>query len=75
MEETKATTGFQPFALSTIGATYYWSATEKGGDSKDVWSMRFYPDNQITGYGLNTGYYDKQKKSYYLRCIRDIPLK
>ena len=36
--------------------------------------MRFYADDKMTGYGLNTGYYDKEKKEYYLRCIRDIPI-
>lgn len=64
---------FQPFALSPKDLTYYWSATEKGGDSKDAWSMRLYADDKMTGYGLNTGYSDKEKKEYYLRCIRDIP--
>lgn len=73
MEETQETTGFQPFALSPKDLTYYWSATEKGGDSKDAWSMRLYADDKMTGYGLNTGYSDKEKKEYYLRCIRDIP--
>ena len=73
MEETQETTGFQPFALSPKDLTYYWSATEKGGDSKDAWSMRLYADDKMTGYGLNTGYFDKEKKEYYLRCIRDIP--
>ena len=73
MEETQETTGFQPFALSPKDLTYYWSATEKGGDSKDAWSMRLYADDKMTGYGLNTGYPDKEKKEYYLRCIRDIP--
>ena len=55
MEETQETTGFQPFALSPKDLTYYWSATEKGGDSKDAWSMRLYADDKMTGYGLNTG--------------------
>jgi hypothetical protein len=35
--------------------------------------MRLYADDKMTGYGLNTGYSDKEKKEYYLRCIRDIP--
>ena len=50
MEETQETTGFQPFALSPKDLTYYWSATEKGGDSKDAWSMRLYADDKMTGY-------------------------
>jgi len=73
MEETQKITDFQPFALSAKDPTYYWSATEVGGYSRGVWSMRFYPDDYITGYWLNTGYYDKTQNSYYLRCIRDIP--
>ena len=73
MEGTQEITGFQPFALSAKDPTYYWSATEKGGDSGNVWSMRFYPDDNITGYWIDTGYKDKTQKSYYLRCIRDIP--
>ena len=78
MEETKATTGFQPFALSTIGATYYWSATEKGGDSKDVWSMRFYPDNQTEevllsplypGYSIKMSYEQNHHQFIYTLII------
>ena len=75
LEGTSAKTGFKPFALSSKDATYYWSATEKGGDSYDAWSMQIFPDDQITGYKLTTGYNDKRDKKYYLRSIRDIPLK
>ena len=64
---------FNHSLFSPKDLTYYWSATEKGGDSKDAWSMRLYADDKMTGYGLNTGYLIKKKKEYYLRCIRDIP--
>ena len=73
MEETLEITDFQPFAFLPKDPTYYWSATEQGGYSKGVWSMRFYPDDHITGYWIYAGYNDKTQKSYYLRCIRDIP--
>ena len=73
MEETLEITDFQPFAFLPKDPTYYWSATEQGGYSKGVWSMRFYPDDHITGYWIYAGYNDKTQKSCYLRCIRDIP--
>lgn len=64
LEGTSAKTGFKPFALSSKDATYYWSATEKGGNDTDAWSMRIFPDDQITAYTLTTGYNDKRDKKY-----------
>ena len=60
---------FQFILLNSYGQY----GVSEGGDSKDAWSMRLYADDKMTGYGLNTGYSDKEKKEYYLRCIRDIP--
>lgn len=75
IEESQVETSFKPFALPTLTKTTYWSATESGGSVAEAWSMEFFPDDRITGYNLTRGYKSKQKESYYLRCIRDIPLK
>lgn len=74
MEEKLADDGFKPFPLSTEKyGTYYWTATEKDGNSSEVWSMAIFPDDQISGYTLSNIYQSKSSGSYYLRCIRDIP--
>lgn len=75
IEETQAETDFKPFALSTSANTSYWTATERGGGTTGAWYMTFFPDSQIAGYSLTEFYRAKSESSYYLRCIRDIPLK
>ncbi|WP_294555187.1 DUF1566 domain-containing protein [uncultured Bacteroides sp.] len=71
LEETNVQTGFNKFALS-INGTVYWLATEYSGSYTNAWYMKFYPDATKVKYASSSG---SKSSKYFLRCIRDIPLK
>lgn len=67
----KKGTDFHPFDLSSDDnkGTTYWMATENN-NRLEAWCMTFYP----TAVKYKS-HWDKKSTTFYLRCIRDIPLK
>ena len=73
MEETQETTGFNHSLFPQRSYLITGLQRRKEEILKMHGQCELYADDKMTGYGLNTGYSDKEKKEYYLRCIRDIP--